>query len=298
MLKQKMSKEEIGQVKKYTKLLSECAEHSDLKAYDKVMSMLNETIDAARKRQELADDGDTLLFGKLNSIVESSLMDSLKNNSKSIGRVIKAIKEDKNLLGQFKLIESIRSYVPSDSDVISPEKYLDAAISENLSRVNKKKVNESNGKFRDFIFKNGMVSKGPSNKADLALFEAVHALSTLECIPANLYEIERAKKQICESMMKNQTVREEKLSLDKILEGIGGNKDTEERGIKVFNELKEMASMCCDKMICDECSTSEEVSMANDIKESISNLEYDGDIKNGNVRKLLELSLLLIKPTE
>ena len=74
---------------------------NDFKAYDVVRDMLDETINECKHEENLMNEMNTNNFGILNHIFENELPTLIKTNKKGVKNVIKTIKEDKNLMGEF-----------------------------------------------------------------------------------------------------------------------------------------------------------------------------------------------------
>ena len=94
-------KEDLSLRNSVIEIMNEALKRNDFKAYNVAKSMLEETIEDSKQEEALLAEMNTNNFGILNHIFEQQLPTLIKSNKKAVRDVIKTIKEDKNLLGQF-----------------------------------------------------------------------------------------------------------------------------------------------------------------------------------------------------
>ena len=95
--------------------MNEALKRNDFKAYNVAKSMLEETIEDSKQEEALLTEMNTNNFGILNHIFEQQLPTLIKSNKKAVRDVIKAIKEDKNLLGQFNFYNVVKNQYKGDT---------------------------------------------------------------------------------------------------------------------------------------------------------------------------------------
>jgi hypothetical protein len=148
----------------YINIMSEALQKDDFKAYEYVKEMLDEAIEESKHEKELMNEMNTTNFGVLNHIFENELPTLIKTNKKAVRNVIKAIKEDKNLINQFNFYNVIKEqYNGSHADMISSKEALENLAKIVGENIDLKTVKASNKKLRNVMIESGVK---PSNFVD------------------------------------------------------------------------------------------------------------------------------------
>ena len=305
-------KKYIAEAENYINIMSEAIKRDNIKAFDVAKEMLEETVDDYRKEKALVNEMNTTNFGVLNHIFEECLPNIIKTNKSAVGKVIKLIKEDKTLTSEFNFYNTIRNYNSSVSDTLSPEDMMKRLNESIISKLDKKKVMESNKKLRDTMIKSNIIPESHVPEDKKMLYECGDTL--MKCKPSaknilKLHESEKGvigylythkddviKKSVSpETMIENfenklkETLTESELSF---IQQITDFKApiAEKRKEKLFKKLKEDCMTVIDSMI----KESPENTEVKALKEQLDNMKYSNESVVKDVAKLLEIRDILM----
>ena len=305
-------KKYITEAQNYISIMSEAVKRDNLKAFDAARQMLDETIEDYKKEKALVDEMNTTNFGVLNHIFEECLPRIFKSNKSAVRNVVKTIKEDKTLTAEFNFYNTIRNYNSSVSDSMSPEDMMRRLNESILSKLDAKKVAESNKKLRDVMLSSDIIPESHVPEDMRSLYECGNTLMRTKPSASNIFKLHESEKGIIgyldahkddavkksvspEKMIENfenklkETLTESELSF---IQQITDFKApiAEKRKEKLFNKLKEDCMTAIDSMI----KESPENTEVKTLKEQLDNMKYSNESVVKDVAKLLEIRDILM----
>ena len=162
----------------YLQIMSEALNKKDFAVYDAAKEMLEETVEDCKHEKQLAEQLNTTNFGILNHIFEERLPELFKTNKKAVRDVIKTIREDKNLMGEFNYYNAIRQYKGKIAEKISPDMIMSKLNEAIVATINKSTVIESNKKFRKVLKENNIIPNDFVDDEMKELYESGHNILT------------------------------------------------------------------------------------------------------------------------
>ena len=100
-------------VKKWQDLtiqMNEAMQKDDFELADRLLKESNEAYNRYKECSSIPEANRSMSFGELNYMLENELPNLFRKNKAALKECTKLIKEDKNLLSQFKFIDSLRKY--------------------------------------------------------------------------------------------------------------------------------------------------------------------------------------------
>lgn len=297
----------------YIEIMNESLKMGDFKAYNLAKSMLDESISDYEHEKSLIKEMDTNNFGILNHIFEQELPSLLKNNKKAVKNVIRTIKEDKNLLGEFNFYNTVKNrYKGNLANIMEASEMLEKLVETSLNEIDQESVKESNKKFRNVLKENHVV---PSEFVDdelKKLYESCHIILTKKKSVANMPPIMESYHSVCEYMdkHKNDAVRDGK-SIDEMIDTFENKLKNnlneseisfvqqitdfrtpiaEQRKEKLFNKLKEDCVTAITSMLKEDKDNVELQSL----NKQLSEMKFNNESIVGDIAKLLEIRDILL----
>ena len=307
-----MNKKYRVEAENYINIMSEAIKRNDIKAFDVAKAMLEETIDDYKKEKELMSEMDTTNFGILNHIFEESLPKLIKTNKNAVKKVIKLIKEDKTLKEEFNFYNTIRNYNSSVSDTLSPSDMMQKLNESILSKIDQKKVVESNRRLRDVMKSVNIIPESHVTGEKKALYEYGDVLLKTKPSATNIIKLHENQNGIIEYMDNHKDDKvKDNVTPDIMIEEFENKlKETlteselsfiqqitdfkapiaEKRKERLFNQLKEDCLTVINSML-KENNGNDEIKA---LKEQLEGMKYtkEGVIKD--VAKLLEIRDILM----
>ena len=200
----------------YLQIMSEALNKNDFAVYDAAKEMLEETVEDCKHEKALADQLNTNNFGILNHIFEERLPELFKTNKKAVRNVIKTIREDNNLMGEFNYYNTIRQYKGKVAETVSSDMIMSKLNEAIVATINKSTVIESNKKLRKVLKENNIIPNDFIDDEMKALYESGHNILT--------------KKN---GSMNNVMVILKAMLADAVLEGV-----IEKSPMKFFDQIK------------------------------------------------------------
>ena len=117
-------KKYMANIKKYTNAINESIRLNDFDSYNKAKSLLENVVDEYKAEFELLSESNTDNFGMLNEIIFENIPYLFKHNRNAVKKIIKTIKEDKNLSAQFNYYKVLGEYNNSISEKVTPKEYV------------------------------------------------------------------------------------------------------------------------------------------------------------------------------
>lgn len=197
-MKNKIMNEEFSN---YISIMSEALENNDFKAYEYVKDMLDEAIEDKKHEAELMKEMNTYNFGILNHIFEAELPTLIKSNKKAVREVIKTIKEDKNLLGQFNFYHVIKEqYKGGVTSKVDERTALETIAKIVCEDIDVNTVKESNKKLRKVMIENHIVPSDFVDDENRALYESGNIILTKKKTTANVMPLIESYDAVCQYM--------------------------------------------------------------------------------------------------
>lgn len=297
----------------YISIISEALKNNDYKAYEYVRDMLDEAVEDKRHEAELMKQLDTTNFGTLNHIFEQQLPVLFKSNKKAVRDVIKTIKEDKNLLGQFNFYHVIKEEYKGDvTDKVDEKTVLEKLVKIVCEDIDLGTVRESNRKLRKVMRENHIAPSEFVDDESMALYESGNIILTRKKTTSNMMPLIESYDAVCKYMTAhkndksrnsvdvNEMVREfeEKLKTNlnesemSFVQQITDFKSpmAEQRKERLFNKFKNECIDKINKMLSEDSSNSELIGLKSQIEEQ----RFNKDTIVKDIAKLLEIRDILM----
>ena len=283
-----------------------------LKAGDNELAdkCFHEMEEAYERYKEIANFEATMMasnFSVLNNQFESVMPNLMVKNKKALNEGVSLIKNDKNLLKQFKFINALRAYDGS----VNPTEYVNESIALSLNGLDRKFVTESNKKFAKFIVNNGIMTD-EINENEQKFLEDCDYLMLNKKKLSNLLEYNKRIASVAEYIKENAKVSSEiKFKPVKMIEGVDNkianlneseralvmdiisarNGFAEERRRNFYEKMKNECLNKVEKLISE--NEGEELERLKGLKESIENQKYCKESIVKDIAKLLEIGSIL-----
>lgn len=266
--------------------------------------------DAYERYKEAADFEDNTLdskFATLNTTFESVMPKLMIKNKKAIKECINLIKEDKNLMAQFKFCNALKKF-NCDTDA---KDYINESLNLVSKDINIKTLKESNQKLAKLLIKYSIKPSNDINESDLKFAKNCDYLLSHKKTLNNLTEFTNNLKEASDYIVENRKNNKEKIDILSMAEQVEKKLNSlneaeqalvkdimvaktgvaESRRQNLFNKIKNECIDKINKMI-DENTGSEKERLLN-LKETILLKEYDKDKVVEDIAKLLEVGAVL-----
>ena len=294
----------------YLTIMNEALKRNDFKAYDVVRDMLDESVSECKHEKALMSEMRTTNFGVLNHIFESELPTLIKKNKKAVRNVIKTIKEDKNLLGEFNFYNTVKNkYTESVSETLTPEELI-TNVMESLD-IDQATLKDSNKKLMKVMEENGVVPSDFVGDEDRKLYENCHVILSLKKSPNNVIRLAESIKNVGRYMESHKGEKASEKSIDSIVEDFERKmKDTlnesemsfvqqitdfkspiaEQRKRKLFDKFKNECISKIDTMLKEDSSND----ALKGLRSDIDKMEFKNETIVRDMAKLLEIRDILM----
>ena len=297
----------------YIEIMNEALKRNDFKAYNVAKSMLEETIEDSKQEEALLAEMNTNNFGILNHIFEQQLPTLIKSNKKAVRDVIKTIKEDKNLLGQFNFYNVVKNQYKGDTaNLVEAKEALEKLAEISVKGIDQKTVKESNNKLRKVMLENNVVPTEFVDEENKQLYESGHVILTRKKTTANMIPLIESYHNVCQYMEnhKNDAVKESK-NPDELIrefeEKLKNNLNeseisfvqqitdfrtpiAEQRKEKLFNKFKNECIEKINAMLKEDAENSGLI----DLSKQINEMTFDKNNIVKDIAKLLEIRDILM----
>ena len=297
----------------YIEIMNEALKRNDFKAYNVAKSMLEETIEDSKQEEALLAEMNTNNFGILNHIFEQQLPTLIKSNKKAVRDVIKAIKEDKNLLGQFNFYNVVKNQYKGDTaNLVEAKEVLEKLAEISVKGIDQKTVKESNKKLRKVMLENNVVPTEFIDEENKQLYESGHVIFTRKKTTANMIPLIESYHNVCQYMEnhKNDAPKERK-NPDELIrefeEKLKNNLNeseisfvqqitdfrtpiAEQRKEKLFNKFKNECLEKINAMLKEDAENSGLI----DLSKQINEMAFDKNNIVKDIAKLLEIRDILM----
>jgi hypothetical protein len=266
--------------------------------------------DAYERYKEAADFEDSTLdskFATLNTTLESVMPKLMAKNKKALRECINLIKEDKNLMAQFKFCNALKKF-NCDTDA---KDYINESLNLVSKNINIKTLKESNQKLAKLLVKYSIKPSNDINESDLKFAKNCDYLLSHKKTLNNLTEFTNNLKEASDYIVENRKNNKERVDIlsmaEQVEKKLNSLNEAEQELVKdimvaktgvaesrrqnLFNKIKNECIDKINKMI-DENTGSEKERLLN-LKETILLKEYDKNNVVGDIAKLLEVGAVL-----
>jgi len=288
------------------KKATDAMKSGNLTEYDKYFQEME---DIAERYKEACNYEDSMInanFATLNATVESVMPKLMVKNKKAVKECVKMIKEDKNLLAQFKFCNSLRKF-NCDTDA---KDYINESLNLVAKDIDYKTLKESNKKFAKFLIENN-IKPDDINESELAFAKNCDYLLTHKKTLNNLTEFTNNIKSASDYIVENKKLNENKVDILSMAEQVekklnslneaeqalvkdimmANSSVAESRRMNLFNKIKNECIEKINKMISENDGDEKERLL--NLKETIMLKEYDKDKIVEDIAKLLEVGAVL-----
>lgn len=271
---------------------------------------IQEMDDAFERYKEACNFEDSMIdsdFATLNTTLESVMPKLMAKNKKALKECVNLIKEDKNLLAQFKFCNSLRKF-NCDTDA---KDYINESLKLVAKDINYKTLRESNRKLAKLLIKHNIKPSNDISESDLKFAKNCDYLLTHKKNLNNLTEFTNNIKSASDYIVENKKLNENKVDVLSMAEQVErklnslneseralvadimmtNSSGAESRRMNLFNKIKNECIEKINKMI-SENDGSEKERLLN-LKETIMLKEYDKNNIVADIAKLLEVGAVL-----
>ena len=298
----------------YISIMKEALSRENFDAYNAAKDMLDESIEERVHEKALEAELNTDNFGILNHIFEERLPELFKKDKKAVKDVIKTIKEDSNLLGQFNYYNAIKNYKGKMAENVGPEEIAEKLNEAIVATINRETVLKSNAKLRRVLKEHNIIPTEFVSDDMKKLYESGHNILTKKHKSMNnVLVLAESTKNICDYMTRHKDDSIiESVDPDKLIKEFKERlKDTltesemsfvqqitdwrspiaEQRKEKLFNKFKNECIEKLDEMLKEDSTNEELVSLKKQLEEQKFN---NGTIVK-DIAKLLEIRDILLE---
>lgn len=266
--------------------------------------------DAYERYKEAADFETQMMdskFATINTTLESVMPKLMAKNKKALRECINLIKEDKNLMAQFKFCNALKKF-NCDTDA---KDYINESLNLVSKDINLKTLKESNKKLAKLLVKYSIKPSNDINESDLKFAKNCDYLLSHKKNLNNLTEFTNNLKEASDYILENRKNNKERVDILSMAEQVEKKLNSlneaeqalvkdimvaktgvaESRRQNLFNKIKNECIDKINKMI-DENTGSEKERLLN-LKETILLKEYDKNNVVGDIAKLLEIGAVL-----
>lgn len=270
---------------------------------------VQEMEDAFERYKEACNFEDSMIdsnFATINATLESVLPKLMTKNKKALRECVKLIKEDKNLLAQFKFCNALRKF-NCDTDA---KDYINESLKLVSKDINYKTLKESNRKFAKLLIKHN-IKPSNINENEMKFAKSCDYLLTHKKSLNNLTNFTNNLKSASDYLIENKKLNENKVDILSMAEQVenklnslneaeqalvkdimmANSSGAETRRMNLFNKIKNECIEKINKMISE--NEGDEKERLLNLKETIMLKEYDKANIVGDIAKLLEIGAVL-----
>ena len=168
----------------YVKKASDALRNGDLELADKFNQAMEDAYERYKEAVNFESTTKDSNFANLNMALENALPKLFIKNKKAVKECINLIKEDKNLLAQFKFCDALRRF-NCDGDA---KDYVNESLNLVSKDINRKTLKESNLKLANLMIKHGIKPSEEINESDVKFANSCDYLLTHKKKLTNLTE--------------------------------------------------------------------------------------------------------------
>ena len=270
---------------------------------------MQEMEDAFERYKEACNYEDSMLdsnFATINTTLESVMPKLMVKNKKALKECVNMIKEDKNLLAQFKFCNSLRKF-NCDTDA---KDYINESLNLVAKDIDYKTLKESNRKFAKLLIKHN-IKPSEINESEMAFAKNCDYHLAHKKTLNNLTEFTNNLKSASDYIVENKKLNDRKVDVLSMAEQVEKKLNSlneaeqalvkdimmanttvaESRRENLFNKIKNECIEKINKMISENDGDEKERLL--NLKETILLKEYDKNNIVGDIAKLLEIGAVL-----
>lgn len=279
----------------------------DIEASENYMQEMEDTFERYKEACNYEDATINSNFAALNTTLESVMPKLMVKNKKALRECVNLIKEDKNLLAQFKFCNSLRKF-NCDTDA---KDYIKESLELVSKDINRKTLRESNRKLAKLMLKYKIKPGNDVNESEIKFANNCDYLLTHKKTLNNLTEYTNNLKDASEYIVENKKENDKKVNVLAMAEQVekklnslneaeqalvkdimmANSSVAESRRQNLFNKIKNECIEKINKMISE--NNGEEKERLLNLKETIMLKEYDKNSIVGDIAKLLEIGAVL-----
>lgn len=279
----------------------------DIEASENYMQEMEDTFERYKEACNYEDATINSNFAALNTTLESVMPKLMVKNKKALRECVNLIKEDKNLLAQFKFCNSLRKF-NCDTDA---KDYIKESLELVSKDINRKTLRESNRKLAKLMLKYKIKPGSDINESEIKFANNCDYLLTHKKTLNNLTEYTNNLKDASEYIVENKKENDKKVNVLAMAEQVekklnslneaeqalvkdimmANSSVAESRRQNLFNKIKNECIDKINKMISE--NNGEEKERLLNLKETIMLKEYDKNSIVGDIAKLLEIGAVL-----
>lgn len=292
-------------INEYVELIKESLVKKDFDTYHRAVDLFENTVNGMERQKYLENEINASNFGILNNIFENVLPELFKKDRKIIGRVMRTIKEDKNLLSQFQFYNALRNYNGNTDSTI----FVKTALSLTENKLDKKTVIESNRKFAKLIKENNLYSEDSLDEDKKLFFESCNNLLTKRETLSNINTLTESLCNVSDYISKHKVVKTDKVDLDEMLskydktlkENLNeaerdlvmditniNNKNADIKRESLLNKFKKDSLSEIHKLL-ENTDDGDEKESLKSLEEQINNMKYCSETIVKDLAKLIEI---------
>lgn len=292
-------------VDNFIKIIKESLDKKDFETYNHAVELFEDTVSVALKQQEMENEYKGNNFGVLNHIFESVLPDLFKKDRKLVGRVMRTIKEDKNLLSQFQFYNALRGY----NGVTDSTSFVRTALNLTEGKLDKKSIKESNAKLAKILKDNEIYPSDKLSNEKRQFFESCNTLLTKRENLSNINKLSDSLMTVSNYINEHRATASYKIDLDEMFSNFNNtfkdklnederslvmditnirNKDADTKREKLLNKFKNESLTEIGKLL-SVTEDSEEIDNLKGLEEQIQGMQYSSETIVRDLAKLIEI---------
>lgn len=287
--------------------MKEAMKNGEITLADQFLQEMEDAYERYKEAANFEDSTRDASFATLNMALENAIPTLFVKNKNAVKDCIKLIKEDKNLLTQFKFCNALKNF-NCDTDAMS---YVNESLELVSKDINMKTLKESNSKLANLMIKYNIRPAKEINESDIDFANSCNYLLEHKKKLSNLTEFTNNVKVVSDYIVENKKENGKKLNVlamaeqvEKKLNSLNederalvkdimavNNSVAESRRQTLFNKIKNECVEKINKMISE--NEGDEKERLLNLKETIMLKEYDKNSIVEDIAKLLEIGAVL-----
>ena len=306
----------VNKVKEYTSLINESLKSNDFEGYNAAKSLLENVVRNYKEEYDLLSESKTDNFGVLNHIIVENLPRLFKSNRNAVKKIMKMIKEDKNLSAQFNYYKLLEEYSNDMAKHITPKEYVENIVKVTKSKCTPKGILESNKKLSRVLVENNIKPYDMIDSDMKSYFESCQRMLVKNNTFGNIKNLIESR-SVVENYVdanKKENVSKDNVNIYEMIDKYNDNKKftlteaendlvsqitaakspiAEERKKKLFNNFK---NECLDKInkLIEETKEENKDGLLR-LKEQLTSYQFNSDTIVTDIAKLLEIRDVLME---